>query len=394
MKNRLPFFVRLTRILALIASPLLLASHLQADTNSPLYSHVVVVVEENHGFNDIIGGDNASYAPYINDVLATGGVVLTNAYGEQHPSQPNYYWLFSGSNQGISNDGSVGPAFTSQNLYTELQSRFTGTAQSNNFFGGYVDNFPGAGNAYTDTNNYVPRHVPWLGFSNINSGDPAAITQDFATSFPTNAAGFQSLPVFSFVTPDLIDDMHYATNPPNTPEGANNSNAIYSQSAISTGDAWLSNNLGAYAAWAKSNNSLLIVTWDEDHSADWTTNAITTPQNGSGLTAPNLGPSSDSNSGPNQIPMIFYGANLATNGLVGTFGANSNGVNNLNLYDTLQSFYGITNYGTQSDVAAAAGLVSAPISDIFTVPEPSTMALAVLGSMALLIAMRRRGSRC
>jgi hypothetical protein len=88
--------------------------------------------------------------------------------------------------------------------------------------------------------------------------------------------------------------------------------------------------------------------------------------------------------------MIFFGANLATNGLVGTFGANSNGVNNLNLYDTLQSFYGITNYGTQSDVAAAGGLTNAPITDIFAVPEPNSLALLLVALVTLPIFLLRR----
>ena len=402
------FLRQLSRAIALLA---FLLTGSQGIAN-PAYSHVVVVVEENHGYSDIIG--NSSIAPYINDTLASGGIVLTNAYGEQHPSQPNYYWLFSGGNQGISNDTPpLGATNSSPNLYTELQSQFAGTAQANNFFGAYVDQFPGTGgytnspgtgtntayavystnqtNPASDTNispNYAARHVPWLGFSNINGGNPSGITVDFTNS-PLSLGNFSNLPVVSFIIPGLNNDMHdWDTN------GNAVSNPTNSAIAIQNGDAWLSNNLSSYAAWAKSNNSLLIVTWDEDHSADWATNA--SQLNPSGLTAPDLGYQASSNtSGSNQIAMVFYGANLATNGLVGTFGANSNGVNNLNLYDTLQSFYGISNYGTQSDVAAAAGLVSAPITDIFAVPEPGTVALFGI-SLLLFIpffrTLQRRGS--
>ena len=352
---------------------------------NPAYSHVVVVVEENHGYSDIIG--NGSIAPYINNTLASGGIVLTNAYGEQHPSQPNYYWLFSGGNQGFTTD--VAPTAATNgnaNLYTEFQTAAgNGQLPSTNFFGAYAENFD-TNNPYANggPNEYVSRHVPWLDFSSINNSNPAGITLDFTnsplnSSSPSYSANFSNLPVLSFVIPCLTNDMHYAVTPSNEPSGANSNNAMYSTSAIATGDAWLSNNLSAYASWAKSNNSLLIVTWDEDHSADWTTDATNPLQNPSGLTAPNLlnttNQSTDTNTGPNQIAMIFYGANLATNGPVGTFGANSNGVNNLNLYDTLQSFYGISNDGTQSIVAGAAGLVSAPITDIFAVPEPSAVAL-------------------
>ena len=34
------------------------------------------------------------------------------------------------------------------------------------------------------------------------------------------------------------------------------------------GDASLNNNLSAYATWAKANNSLLVVTWEEDDNGE------------------------------------------------------------------------------------------------------------------------------
>jgi acid phosphatase len=36
---------------------------------------------------------------------------------------------------------------------------------------------------------------------------------------------------------------------------------------VKAGDDWLKKNLNAYANWAQKNNSLLIVTWDEDSSS-------------------------------------------------------------------------------------------------------------------------------
>ena len=37
---------------------------------------------------------------------------------------------------------------------------------------------------------------------------------------------------------------------------------------ISTGDRWAKKNLGPYADWADRNNSLLVVTFDEDSGTD------------------------------------------------------------------------------------------------------------------------------
>jgi len=63
----------------------------------PVYDHIVIVMEENKGFEQIVGSPNA---PFINQ-LAKGGALFTGMYGEEHNSEGNYFWLFSGSNQGV-----------------------------------------------------------------------------------------------------------------------------------------------------------------------------------------------------------------------------------------------------------------------------------------------------
>src|SRR3954471_13095255 len=62
--------------------------------------HIVLIVEENHGFSEIIGNPQA---PFINK-LANEGVLFTNYRGVAHPSQPNYFALFSGSTQGVTDN--------------------------------------------------------------------------------------------------------------------------------------------------------------------------------------------------------------------------------------------------------------------------------------------------
>lgn len=65
------------------------------------YDHVVIVIEENTSYNEVLG--NRVDAPFINE-LADGGVNFTEFYAVTHPSQPNYLHLFSGDNQGITDD--------------------------------------------------------------------------------------------------------------------------------------------------------------------------------------------------------------------------------------------------------------------------------------------------
>src|SRR6187455_2019690 len=68
-----------------------------ADGGSPTAARVVILVLENQGYGLIIGNPDA---PYLN-WLAFNGAYCTGMYAFTHPSQPNYFEFFAGSNQGI-----------------------------------------------------------------------------------------------------------------------------------------------------------------------------------------------------------------------------------------------------------------------------------------------------
>ena len=102
--------------------------------------HVIVVVEENRSFREIIG--DTTDAPYLN-TLAQTGAVFTNSFAIAHPSQPNYLALFSGSTQGITNDDT--DYFLNQ---PNLASSLIGNGLS---FGGYSEDLPSPG--YTGPDN-------------------------------------------------------------------------------------------------------------------------------------------------------------------------------------------------------------------------------------------------
>lgn len=193
----------------------------------PTPDHVVVVVMENHAYSQVIG---SSSAPYINS-LKTGGANLTQSYAITHPSQPNYYALFSGSTQGVTDDSCVTPGFSSAaNLASEAIA-------AGRTWASYNESLPSQGSTTCSSGNYAQKHNPWFGFKNV----PTSSAKTFA-QFPTD---YSTLPQISFVTPNLCSDMH--------------------DCSVSTGDTWLKNNLGGYATWAKTHNSLLVITFDEDN---------------------------------------------------------------------------------------------------------------------------------
>jgi hypothetical protein len=61
--------------------------------------HIVLCIMENHSYNEIIAS-----APYINSLI-TQGRVYTNYFAISHPSEPNYFALFTGSTWGVVDDG-------------------------------------------------------------------------------------------------------------------------------------------------------------------------------------------------------------------------------------------------------------------------------------------------
>src|SRR3954469_1569758 len=112
----------------------------------PRPDHVVIVVEENHSYGQVLGPvlqpipvipNLRSTDPYIWS-LARHGASFTHARAETHPSQPNYLALFSGSTQGVTSDGSPAAPFTAANLGGELIA--AGLS-----FAGYSESMPAAG---------------------------------------------------------------------------------------------------------------------------------------------------------------------------------------------------------------------------------------------------------
>ncbi|MBR7828814.1 acid phosphatase [Actinospica sp. MGRD01-02] len=254
-----------------------------ADVALPRPGHVVVVMMENHSYSDIIGNPDA---PYIN-ALAAQGASFSRSYAVTHPSEPNYLALFSGSTTGLDDD-SCPHTYTGPNLASEL-------AAAGLTFTGYSESMPSDGYTGCSAGEYARKHNPWVNFTNV----PSADNRTFA-AFPSDYA---KLPTVAFVVPNLNNDMHDGT--------------------IAQGDAWLKANINGYAQWAKTHDSELVVTWDEDD-----------------------------NSSANQIPTIIVGAHVRP----GTYDEQ---ITHYSLLRTIEGFYRLP------PAAESAG--AAPISDVFGV---------------------------
>ena len=271
-----------------------------AQTTPPKPDHVVLVIEENHDYTQINGSTSA---PYINS-LKSQGAWFTGSHAIEHPSQPNYLDLYSGSNQGVTDDTVPPPGsqYTTANLGGGLKAKGL-------TFGGYSETMPSVGftggSSGTAPNTYQRKHNPWVDWQGTGTNQiPLSWNMPFAGSFPTNSA---TLPTVSFVVPNQNNDMHDGT--------------------IATADAWLMNNLDAYVQWAKTHNSLFILTFDENNGG-----------------------------GTNQIVTVFIGQMVK-------IGQYSETIDHYTILRTIEDMYGLSHAG-------AAGSAT-PILDCWNTATPA-----------------------
>jgi acid phosphatase len=144
----------------------------------PKPDHVIIVMEENHSYSEIIGSGEAKY---INS-LADNGALFTQSFAIEHPSQPNYLDLFSGSNQGVNGDDCP-------NSYGKIANEESELIKKGLSFRGYSEGLPSKGSEVCTSGEYARKHVPWTNFSN----DPGKFSLPF-TSFPTNSPSCRLFP--------------------------------------------------------------------------------------------------------------------------------------------------------------------------------------------------------
>src|SRR3954471_17433657 len=189
------------------------AAPIPRPTGLPKYDHIVIVVEENKDYGEVIG--NAA-APYINTVLKAEGANFTRMYGEEHYSQGNYFWLFSGSNQTVGFQDQVPTTlFMSRNLGEQLITKCKPTQPYTQClsFKGYAEDLPSIGSTVDavqkdrcnqDCMIYGRKHVPWISFANVPNGRAVETSSDLRfEDFPRD---FSQLPTVAFVIPNLDND--------------------------------------------------------------------------------------------------------------------------------------------------------------------------------------------
>ncbi len=201
----------------------------------PASQHIVVVVEENHGYNQVIANPQM---PYFNFLAADFGLA-TNYYANTHPSIGNYFMMTVG--QIITNDDGYNGTVTADNLVRHLLN-------AGKTWKSYAESLPYVGYTGGDTGLYIKHHNPFAYISDVLNSqvqkDNLVPFTQFATDLNNGA-----LPDVSFVIPNRDDDAH--------------------DGSLQQADTWLRTNINPLLNNREfQHDGILIVVFDEAQSSD------------------------------------------------------------------------------------------------------------------------------
>jgi phosphatidylinositol-3-phosphatase len=194
----------------------------------PQFGHVVLVVEENSSYSEVIG---SSEMPYLNSLANQYGLA-TQYFANTHPSIGNYFMLTTG--QIITNDDSFTGTVDADNIVRELLA-------SGKTWKSYAE-------SRYDPILYAKRHDPLSYFSDVVNSTAQTQNLVLLSQFSSDVAN-STLPNFSFVVPNLLNDGH--------------------DGPLQVADAWLQDNIApVISSAAFQKDGLLIIVFDESATSD------------------------------------------------------------------------------------------------------------------------------
>src|SRR5215472_12851420 len=230
------------------------------------YDHIFVIVEENHGFTDVIGNPAA---PNLN-ALASAYGVATNFFAVTHPSEPNYVALLGGSPFTVNSDN---PYYLQRIHARSLISELDHAHVS---WKAYLQGLPHAGyqgicypancNGEPDKDPlYVSKHVAIANFTtSLNAAD---WSRQVPISTLAGDLRRSRVPAFNWVIPDECHDEH--GDPPYCIDSGNPFDP-QDQRLVAFGDRYLGllvAKITGASFWAKGNNAIDIVYDEGDNNA-------------------------------------------------------------------------------------------------------------------------------
>jgi hypothetical protein len=201
----------------------------------PRFSHIVVMVFENHGYEDIAQSDAA---PTFHS-LARQNASLDDYCAVAHPSLPNYLAMVSGGTHGITDD-CTDCSVNARNLADTLQD-------AGRTWKTYAEGLPRPGFTGASAGRYAKKHDPFTYFDDVRR-DPARLARIVPYDQLGRDLAARDLPDFSLVVPDLCHDMH--------------------DCSYAAGDAWLKGSVDRLLASPQMQRGVVFVVFDESEGSD------------------------------------------------------------------------------------------------------------------------------
>jgi hypothetical protein len=203
-------------------------------TPPPVSTRVFLVVEENHSFSEVIGN---SAMPYTNG-LANQYALATQYYADARPSLPNYFMLTAGQFETL--DNGFSGTVADDNVVREL-------VKAGKTWRSYAESLPKVGYTGGDVYPYFKHHNPFAYFSDVIGTAQANNVVPFS-QFSSDLTS-NSLPDFSFIVPNVLNDAH--------------------DGSLSAADQWLSTNIDPLIkSSAFQSGGFLIILFDEGDLSD------------------------------------------------------------------------------------------------------------------------------
>lgn len=200
----------------------------------PASAQVFLVVEENHSYSQVIGNPSM---PYLNGLASKHGLA-TQYYADVHPSIGNYFMLTAGQIETI--DDAFSGTVSDDNIAREL-------VKANKSWRSYAESLPHVAYLGGDVYPYVRRHNPFAYFSDVIGTSQANNVVPFSQFSSDLANG--TLPDFSFIVPNLLNDAHDGT--------------------LASADQWLSTRIDPLIKSSSfQSGGLLIIVFDESVITD------------------------------------------------------------------------------------------------------------------------------
>lgn len=234
-----------------------LASTAIAASNAP-EKRVIVIAMENTDAGEVYG--KVDDAPYINrDLLPQAAYATAFMDVLELPvrSEPHYLLMEAGTRQFSDHtfDSNDDPSAENSTASADhLTRQLTDAGISWMSYQQAMGERSGAC-PVNSAHPYAAKHNPFVFFQDI-AGNPPSPDNAFCAAHHATYQRFAEdmsagkLARYSFITPDLCHDMH-----DNCGEGR-----------VHSGDAWLARELPPLIAWARKNNTVIFVVWDEGHA--------------------------------------------------------------------------------------------------------------------------------